>query len=401
VGFSLYWLFKNHYQIVSVCTGISLTVILILCSIAFAASSFTTIPVVQITMEKQSIRSVALHRLCHWFDIPLYARLPKIIERGTGWFLDSQTIVTNHHVIAGALSLGVEWKSGEIKSAEIIGGISEFDIALLRMHEPIELTEFWSFSDAVSVGEQITMGGFGQSKQWQTIQGEVIGLHEKEILVDEKQSFMVIDRPVLPGFSGGPAWNENGDLVGMVTAMNEEHSYVISIEYVRDNLSLLLANVVPEWGYLGINLEGMNISSVNRFGPAKDIPTGKIQQIQGKKIESDQTLQSILRRLHSGDEVSLVVAGKNYSIHAHAIHQWQPGITDGCVWRGASMRQQGEHWKVVSLSEKSPLLSMGVLPNDKLLIPNACSELQQMEHLLLVSLLRDDISFTVIIPSSI
>lgn len=372
----------------------------LLLSFVFSLEPLSTKPAVQIFVEKQSIQSIALHRLEHWYHVPLYVRLPKNTERGTGWFLDSQTIVTNHHVIAGAIALGIEWNKGEILPATIVGRIPELDIAVLRLETPVPLEEQWTYASNLAIDETIQMGGFGEAGLWDQQQAKVVSRGQIGVLQDEKQSFLVLDQKVTPGFSGGPAWNQHGKLVGMVTAIDDQYTYVLPIEQIVQIESLLLHNELPDWGMLGMVLDGRKIVWTNPDGPAKELPLGTIDSVRQGTITEEKEIKAALRRLSSGEKMTLTVDGAQYEVVAQSISKWSSS-TGECMWRGASLQRVDEQWIVQQMKQDSPLYAMGIMPADQLLLEESCAGLQRDTTLRIIAVQRAKQRFTAIVPLGI
>ena len=133
---------------------------------------------------------------------------------GTGFMIDERHIVTVAHVIEGATSILVE-VNGDLAEAVTVGFDKERDIALLRSDIPLgdqtfELQEF-----DYTTGDQIFAIGFPRGLDASLTTG-VISNREVEFDFMPFSRFIQVDAPLNPGNSGGPVFNEAGDVIGIV-----------------------------------------------------------------------------------------------------------------------------------------------------------------------------------------
>lgn len=152
---------------------------------------------------------------------------------GTGFFFDkSGYILTNEHVISGASEVRVTVEGiDEPLVAKVLGASEELDLAVLKVSHP-DGSDFVSLklgdSDAVSIGDWVlaignpygfdhtlTMGVLSAKERPITIQGEDGTEHLYEHLLQT-------DASINPGNSGGPLLNEQGEVIGINTAVNAE-----------------------------------------------------------------------------------------------------------------------------------------------------------------------------------
>ena len=133
---------------------------------------------------------------------------------GTGFMIDERHIVTVAHVIEGATSILVE-VNGDLAEAVTVGFDKERDIALLRSDIPLgdqtfELQEF-----DYTTGDQIFAIGFPRGLDASLTTG-VISNREVEFDFMPFSRFIQVDAPLNPGNSGGPVFNEAGEIIGIV-----------------------------------------------------------------------------------------------------------------------------------------------------------------------------------------
>ncbi|MGW0362330.1 S1C family serine protease [Streptomyces sp. NPDC002990] len=148
---------------------------------------------------------------------------------GTGFVLDQQGhILTNHHVVAGAREMAVTFSTGESVTAELVGGDTGYDLAVVKVGgvrglQPLSLGN----SENVKVGDPVVAIGapFDLSN---TVTAGIISATGRPVTaggdkgdgsdvsyVDALQT----DAPINPGNSGGPLLDSKARVVGINSAI--------------------------------------------------------------------------------------------------------------------------------------------------------------------------------------
>lgn len=148
---------------------------------------------------------------------------------GTGFVLDAQGhILTNNHVVHGARNITVTFSTGESVSAELVGGDTGYDLAVVKVTgvrglRPLALGN----SENVKVGDPVVAIGapFDLSN---TVTAGIISATGRPITaggdkgdgsdvsyVDALQT----DAPINPGNSGGPLLDARGQVIGINSAI--------------------------------------------------------------------------------------------------------------------------------------------------------------------------------------
>ena len=133
---------------------------------------------------------------------------------GTGFMIDERHIVTVAHVIEGAASVLVE-VNGDLAEAVIVGFDKERDIALLRSDVPLGDQTFELQDIDYTTGDEVSAIGFPRGLDASLTTG-VISNQEVEFDSMPFSRFIQVDAPLNPGNSGGPVFNEAGDVIGIV-----------------------------------------------------------------------------------------------------------------------------------------------------------------------------------------
>ena len=193
----------------------------------------------------------------------------QVVSGGTGFLFSTKDyIITNWHVVKGAGSILAKFTNGETVEAKVVAKDVRSDIAILKLAKspPLSATQIkLGDSSQTRMGEKIFTIGYPASK----IMGEKPKYSEGVINamtgLKDDPAFFQVSVPVQPGNSGGPLFNERGEVIGITTAslsslamdamgaIAQNVNYAIKSSFVKNLLStipeLMLSNtgivVVP------------------------------------------------------------------------------------------------------------------------------------------------------------
>jgi S1-C subfamily serine protease len=139
----------------------------------------------------------------------------------SGFVIDpSGIIVTNKHVVDGALGFTVIFSNGDRVHARLLVAAEMLDLALLKVgvDHPIPSLK-WGDSDALQVGDPVlTIGnqlGLGMSAS-----GGIVSALNRDLQDSPFDSYIQTDATINHGNSGGPLLNLRGEVVGVATYTN-------------------------------------------------------------------------------------------------------------------------------------------------------------------------------------
>lgn len=151
---------------------------------------------------------------------------------GTGFFFEKDGyILTNEHVIADAKEVKVTVQGyDEPLTATVLGSNYELDLAVLKVESP-DGNAFPSLklgsSDDTEIGDWVIAIGNPYGFD-QTLTMGVLSAKERPITIADEQGeheyehLLQTDASINPGNSGGPLLNEQGEVIGINTAVNSE-----------------------------------------------------------------------------------------------------------------------------------------------------------------------------------
>ncbi|MFE8597484.1 trypsin-like peptidase domain-containing protein [Archangium violaceum] len=140
---------------------------------------------------------------------------------GSGFIIDAKGLVlTNNHVVEGAVAIRVRLDDGRSFDAEIVGTDPLTDVALIRLKGKVENLQTVKLgdSDALRVGDWVVAIGnpFGLAS---SVSSGILSARARDIHSGPYDDFLQTDAAINPGNSGGPLFNLKGEVVGINTAI--------------------------------------------------------------------------------------------------------------------------------------------------------------------------------------
>lgn len=162
---------------------------------------------------------------------------------GTGIVLTaSGEVLTNYHVVEGSTAIRVTVAStGRTYTASLVGADSTSDVAVLKLSGASGLATASIDNDSVAVGDDVTaVGNAGGTGTLSAADGDVTALGaeittaaEGSVAGETLTNLIETDADVVPGDSGGPLLDSEGEVVGIDTAAStgsEIDGYAIPID---------------------------------------------------------------------------------------------------------------------------------------------------------------------------
>lgn len=270
---------------------------------------------------------------------------------GSGFIVDpSGYVVTNNHVVSGAMEVKVTLNDGTSHSAKVVGRDEKTDLALMKIDvdEPLPAVVFGD-SDAARVGDWVlTVGNpFGLGG---TVNAGIISARGRDIQSGPYDDYLQIDAPINRGNSGGPLFNASGEVIGVNTAIfspsggNIGIGFAIPSSTARDVISALKAHGRVERGWLGVQIQPVTeeVAAALGIGDAKgalvagvmeDTPALRaglqngdiILGVDGTMIEDFKELPRLIAATKAGSEVVLTISRRGTSKEVSVVIGSMPG----------------------------------------------------------------------------
>ena len=270
---------------------------------------------------------------------------------GSGVVISSDgLIMTNHHVIDNSVQVRVVFEDGRMYESKIVGSDRLTDIGLLKISAsnlvPISIgnSESLKVGDlAVAIGHPLTLGAAP------TVTTGVVSALERRLDVGSEAmnsgvtlfGLIQTDAPITRGSSGGALINNNGELIGITTAIATADVGAEGLGFaVPVNLALGIADDLLKDGrilhaFLGIlgaqhfdtADDGARIFSgvliQELYGPGNEVfAIGKagasagdiIKKINGINVKTLDGLITVLRQKRAGDTVEIEIQRNSQTI---------------------------------------------------------------------------------------
>ncbi|MFM6191798.1 HhoA/HhoB/HtrA family serine endopeptidase [Planktothrix sp.] len=180
---------------------------------------------------------------------------------GSGFIVNSNgQIITNAHVVDGATKVSVVLKDGRQFEGKVIGTDPVTDVAVVKIEANNLPTVKVGNSEALQPGElaiaignplgldnTVTVGIVSATGR----SGSQVGIPDKRV------SFIQTDAAINPGNSGGPLLNQNGEVIGMNTAIIQGAQglgFAIPINQVQRIADQISTTGKVQHPYLGISM---------------------------------------------------------------------------------------------------------------------------------------------------
>lgn len=158
------------------------------------------------------------------------------VIRGTGFAIDSRTLVTNKHVVEGTNLLQLSTYDGRDVEVTSSATAAIADLAIVRTTEDLETFPSIAEKDP-EIGDLISVVGFPNGKELTVSQGMVLQFTE-DPLNENLGQVILTDATVEQGSSGSAALDEQGRVIGVVYAKsNSGYTYIIPVSTLRELLA--------------------------------------------------------------------------------------------------------------------------------------------------------------------
>ena len=215
-----------------------------------------------------------------------------ITGEGSGFFISADGYaVTNNHVVDHAKSVQVTTDDGTIYTAKVIGTDPKTDLALIKVDGKSDFP-FVSFASTppkvgdwvVAVGNPFGLGG--------TVTAGIVSARGRDIGAGPYDDYVQIDAPINKGNSGGPAFDVDGNVIGVNTAIYSPSggSVGIGFDIPADTAKMVVAQLKKDGhvtrGWIGVQIQPVTAGIADSLGlksaqgamvdePQKDSPAAK------------------------------------------------------------------------------------------------------------------------------
>ena len=255
--------------------------------------------------------------------------------RGSGFIVSADGfVVTNNHVVQDAKTVTVTLDDGRELPAKVIGRDPRSDVAVLKVEaatalpylELAETTNVRPGEWVLAMGNPFGLGG--------TVTAGIVSARGRNIGAGPYDDFIQVDAPINHGNSGGPLFNQAGQVVGVNSAILSPSGGSIGIGFAipSDMVSKVVAELETTGhvtrGYLGVESQPIDkaLAAALHLGDPEnagalittvvpDSPAGKaglregdvLRAINGSKLADPRALARAIAAIKPGTDTKLDV----------------------------------------------------------------------------------------------
>jgi serine protease Do len=258
-----------------------------------------------------------------------------VTGEGSGFFISADGYaVTNNHVVDHAKTVQITMDDGSTYDAKVVGSDPKTDLALIKV-DANKSFPFVKFADrdprvgdwVVAVGNPFGLGG--------TVTAGIVSARGRDIGSGPYDDYIQIDAPINKGNSGGPAFNMDGEVIGVNTAIFSPSGGSVGIGFdIPAATAKMVVAQLKEHGridraWLGVQIQPVTAEIADSLGlkkaegaivaqPQAGSPASKagivagdvITEIDGKAIKDSRELARKVGMMAPGAKIKVTLARK-------------------------------------------------------------------------------------------
>jgi len=187
-------------------------------------------------------------------------------------------IVTNDHVVDGAVNINVTLSDRRILSGKLVGADPLTDLAVIKVDASNLSSVPWGDSTALRPGQTVLAFGNPFGLRFTVTRGIVSALNRPNPYASDRRKpgeFIQTDAAINPGNSGGALVNSRGEVIGINTFLISGSGsfsgagFAIPTQIVRPTVDSLIRYGKVEHGYIGIGISDVTPENSKFFNLKK------------------------------------------------------------------------------------------------------------------------------------
>lgn len=316
--------------------------------------------------------------------------LPPAVENsfGTAFFVSTDGyMLTNYHVVAGADNITVTLNDRRELDAKLIGSDERTDMAVLK----VVGTDFPALpignSDILKVGEPVLAIGSPFGFDYSASSG-IVSAKSRNFSRDTVVPFIQTDVALNPGNSGGPLFNQKGEVVGVNSRIFTGTggymglSFSIPIDVAMDVYEQIRNQGSVSRAYFGVFSQDIDRNLADAYGLAKPVgalltrvsPNSPAQKaglksgdvvlaLNGKMIETSDDLTNLVNRAKPNDSFTVKIQRNQQFLTLQGVFQKAPNDTTSDTVQSAENNpvKLGLRLRTLTAEEQQALGMAGVI----------------------------------------
>ena len=254
-----------------------------------------------------------------------------IMGQGSGFFISADGYaVTNNHVVEHADSVKIITDDGKTHTAKVIGTDPRTDLALIKVDGgPFPYVKLADSTPrigdwVVAIGNPYGLGG--------TVTAGIVSARGRDIGASPYDDFIQIDAPINKGNSGGPAFDTEGNVIGVNTAIYSPSGGSVGIAFAipADTVKTVVAQLKEHGkvtrGWIGVQIQTVTPDIADSLGlkkaegalvaePQPNSPAAKagikagdvITQVDGNAVKDSRDLAKRIGSMAPGTKINLTL----------------------------------------------------------------------------------------------
>jgi S1-C subfamily serine protease len=273
-------------------------------------------------------------------------------ETGSGVvFTPDGNILTNNHVVDGALTINVRLRDGRYLPAKLVGRDPSSDLAVVKIDAGNTLVAArFADSDQARVGEWVVAIGSPFGLGYTVTTGVLSAKGRNGLGMNAVEDYLQTDASINPGNSGGPLCDLNGNVLGinsMIVGHGAGIGFAIPSDMARRAAEQILRTGKVERSWLGVGMQDLSpeiaalmhldtragtlINTVADGGPgakANIRPGDVISQVAGHPVhERGELLREIIRHdVGQTIDVEILRGGNKYTAKVTLVARPEPPV---------------------------------------------------------------------------
>ena len=250
-------------------------------------------------------------------------------------------IVTNNHVVAGAINISVTLSNRDIYPAKLVGADPLTDLAVIKIEGHDFPSIPWGDSTKLQPGQTVLAFGNPYGFRFSVTRGIISALNRPNLEADRRKpgEFIQTDAAINPGNSGGALVDSRGQLIGIncmlysPTGAFSGMGFAIPTQIAQPVVNDLMRDGKVRHGYIGVSISdvtpdtakffqvnkavGAVISEVTPDSPGSKagLKTGDVvTQFNGKPVSDAGELQMETSLTPPGNTIHLQVMRDGKSV---------------------------------------------------------------------------------------
>ncbi len=244
-------------------------------------------------------------------------------------------IVTNNHVVDGAVDIRVTTSNRRVLKAKLIGTDPITDLAVIKVNATDLASAPWGDSKELHPGQTVLAFGNPYGFRFTVTRGIVSALNRNNpdpSNPSKPGEFIQTDAAINPGNSGGPLVNARGEVVGINTFLISPSGtfsgmgFAIPTQIVKPTIETLIRDGKVQHGHMGIGIADVTPENAKFFSDSTamggvvtqveaDSPAAKaglqigdvITEVDGHKVSDAGELQVVIGQKQPGMKINLTV----------------------------------------------------------------------------------------------